>query len=209
MSRKEELLFQFFKINLNAYALNTSIKVKLFLIKEPLLCHSIVFVHITAHFIFTRTLPISSVQHNQTSSRPLFLFVFASSLMTKQIPIQIANFQLEQHEGKIKRNCYCLQKFFFLVRAENVSISYSMQTQKSMKRNRVPKTCVTTQPRRLCNRKPFVLRSQHSHHTHCSTLKPKHAMEKRRKTLKRQTYIYNYKIDTLGLFFLSQKDLKR
>ena len=71
MSRKEELLFQFFKINLNAYALNTSIKVKLFLIKEPLLCHSIVFVHITAHFIFTRTLPISSVQHNQTSSRPL------------------------------------------------------------------------------------------------------------------------------------------
>ena len=30
-------------------------------------------------------------------------------------------------------------------------------------------------------------------------------MEKRRKTLERQTYIYNYKIDTLGFFFITKR----
>ena len=52
--------------------------------------------------------------------------------MTKQIPTQIANFQLEQHEGKLKTKTQLVLfvEFFLGSRWDSFSISYSMQNQK-------------------------------------------------------------------------------
>ena len=82
---------------------------------------------------------------------------------------------------------------------EYVSISYSMQTQKPMKRNRAPKTYVTTQPRRLCNRTPLCCEASIPT-THTAQHLNQNTPWKRGGKHLKDKLIFNYKIDIFWLF---------